>query len=258
MQSVGWKLAGNDVRIQIIGDDDEMLRAWQRQRKETDKLAAKLDKVGRAGKRSGRQVKSGFDSALGTFGKFAGAITGIGGAVGGVALAANQLYTEFRRIKELQMTDADKQVEFEQSLVQAVRNAGGLFKGEEVRQIALDLEKETGVAPAKIADAISSALSARGPTNRAQAQEAVEATSAALRYAPELSAENSAFLAGAGIDVSKRFGFSPEESIGFLQNVGSLARITDLNSLAQNVAPAVNNLSQFGSTAQDRDLLYPH
>lgn len=243
-------MAGNSVNIKVTGDDRDVLTMWQRQLAEISKQQQKLASLGASGKRSARQVKTGFDSALGTLGKFTAAITGVGGVVGGISLAARQLFVEFQRIKELQQTDADKQVQFEQSLVQAVRNAGGLLKGEEVKQIALNLEKETGVAPAKIADAISSALSARGPTNKAQAQEAIKATSAALRYAPELSAEESAYLAGAGIDVSKRYGFNPEQSIGFLQNVGSLARITNLNDLAQNVAPAVNNLSQFGNTPQ--------
>lgn len=235
----------------MSGDDRDILMMWHRQNNEIIKNQQKLFKLGRIGKQAGAQVKGGFDSALGTFGKFAGAVTGIGGVVGGVALAARQLLTEFQRIKELQQTDADKQVEFEQTLVQAVRNAGGLFGAEEIKKIALDLEKDTGVQPVKIAEAISSALSARGPTTKAQAQEAIDATAAALKYAPELSAEDSAFLAGAGIDTSKRFGFSPEESLGFLQNVGSLARVTDLNSLAQNVAPAVNNLSQFGNSPQE-------
>ncbi|MEQ8636912.1 hypothetical protein [Gimesia maris] len=244
-------MAGNEVNIKITGDDRDMLMTWQRQNTEILKNQQRIERLGRAGKRSGEQVKGGFDSALGTFGKFAGAITGVGGVIGGVALAARQLLAEFERIKELQKTDADKQVEFEQSLVQAVRNAGGLFDGDEIKQIALDLEKDTGVQPVKIAEAISSALSARGPTTKKQAQEAIDATKAALRYAPELNAEESAFLAGAGIDTSKRYGFSPEESIGFLQNVGSLARVTDLNSLAQNVAPAVNNLSQFGNSPQE-------
>ena len=171
--------------------------------------------------------------------------------VGGISLAARQLFVEFQRIKELQQTDADKQVEFEQSLVQAVRNANGLLGGQEVKQIALNLEKEAGVSPIKVAQAISTAFSARGATNKEQAQEAVTATSAALRYAPELSAQESAFVAGAGIDMSKRFGYTPEQAIGYVQNVGGLARVTDLPMLAKNVVPAVNNLSQFGNTAQE-------
>jgi len=244
-------MAGNDVQIKITGDDREVLQVWQRQNAEILKNQRNLQRLGTTGQKAGQKTKGGFDSALGTLGKFTGAIAGVGGVVGGVSLAARQLYVEFQRIKELQQTDADKQVEFEHTIVQAVRNAGGLFDGAEIKDIALGLEKETGVAPVKIAEAISSALSARGATNKGQAQEAIDATRASLKFAPELSAENSAFVAGAGIDISKRFGFDPEESIGFLQNVGSLARVTDLNSLAQNVAPAVNNLSQFGNTGQE-------
>lgn len=250
MRSAGWKLAGNRVEIQIVGDDAEMLRAWQRQRKETDKLAAKLDKVGRAGKRSGRQVKSGFDSALGTFGKFAGAITGIGGAVGGVALAANQLYAEFRRIKELQQTDASKQIEFEKSLVNAIRNAGDFFTGKEIKATTLKLSGETGVSPKIIADVISSTLSKRGATNKEQALEAISGTKAALKFAPELDAEGAAILAGSSVNISKKTGYSPQEAIGLAQNVSALASITSPELIAKNVTPALNALLEFKNTPQ--------
>lgn len=244
-------MAGNSVEIKIGGDDADLLRAWQRQIKALDKLDSKMNRLGRSGGKSAQKVKGGFDSALGTLGKFAGAITGIGGVVGGISLAARQLFVEFQRIKELQQTDASRQIEFEQSLVQAVRNAAGLFTGQEVKQIALDLEKETGVSPTKIAKAISSALSARGATNREQAQEAIDATSSALSYAPELSADEAAFVAGAGIDISKRFGFTPDQALGFMQNIGGLSRTTDLQKLAKNVVPAVNNLAQYGNTGQE-------
>lgn len=243
--------SGNEVEIKYTADDRDHLKSLNKQHLEILRNQRALIRMGDAGGKSFRKVKSGAGNALGTLTKFAGAITGIGGTVGGLAIAARQLLVEFNRIKELQQSDADKQVAFENSLVKAVRNAGGFFSGEDVKKIALDLEGETGASPTKVAESLSSAFSARGATNKQQAQEAVQATAASLRFAPDLSAEDTADLTGAGIDLSKRFGFSPEEALGFLKNVGSLARVVDPQKLADQVAPAIASLSDFGNTGQE-------
>lgn len=244
-------MGNEDVNIKIVGDDASTLAMWKRQQAENQKLQDRLDRLGKTGKRAGNEVKSGFDGALGTFGKFAGAVTGVGGAVAGVSLAANQLFTEFRRIKELQQTDADKQVEFEGSLVNAVRNAGGFFTGEEIKKTILNLGDDTGVSPALIADVVSSTLSARGANTKAQAQEAIAGTKAALNFAPELDSESASILAGASVDLSKKTGFSPQESIGLAQNVGSLAHVSKPRDIAQNVIPGLNALIDFKNSAQE-------
>ncbi len=244
-------MAGNQVNISVITTDKTTDKVLNRLERGIDKNEAKLAKLGRTGNRAGKQVKSGFDSSLATFGKFAGAITGVGSAVGGVALAANQARIEIQRFKDLNQTDADKQVVFQDAISQAIRNANGLFGAEELKNIVLGLEEDTGVAPAKIADTVSSAISARGATNKKQAQDAIAGTRSALIFAPELNADESARLAGSGIDISKKTGFSSDESIGFVQNVGSLARVEGVKDLAQNVAPAVNGLLEFNNTAQE-------
>jgi len=244
-------VAGNSVEIKITGDDRDVLTMWQRQLAEVSKQQQKLANLGATGKRSARQVKSGFDSALGTLGKFTAAITGIGGVVGGISLAARQLFVEFQRIKELQQTDASKQIEFEKSLVNAIRNSGDFFTGKEIRDKSLKLSGETGVSPRIVADVISSTLSSRGATNKAQALEAISGTKAALKFAPELGAEGAAILAGSSVGIAKKTGFSPEEAIGLSQNVSALASITRPELIAKNVTPALNALLEFKNTPQE-------
>lgn len=244
-------MTGNKVDISVSTTDKNTENVLNRIERSVDKIENKFAKVGRTGNRSSKQIKSGFDSSLATFGKFAGAITGVGSLVGGVALVTNQLFVELRNLKSLQQTDADKQVEFESALVGAVRNAGGNFKSEEIKAEILELEKDTGVRPAIIANVVSSTLSARGATNKAQAQEAIEGTRAALNFAPELNSEDAAILAGSSVDIAKKTGFTPEESIGLAQNVGALAHVSKPRDLAQNVAPAMNALLDFNNSAQE-------
>ena len=241
----------NKIDIEIAGDDLSILRAWQRQFQAVDKLDAKMDKLTRSSKRASMQTKGGFDSALGSFSKFAGAVTGVGGALSAASLAARQVLVEFRNIKDLQKTDADKQVEFENSLVQTIRNAGDFFGADEIKKRVLDLSTDAGVRPVITSEVLSSTLSARGATNQAQAEEAFAGTKAAINFAPELNAADASVLAGASVDIAKKTGYTPEESVGLAQNVASLAHVSEMKDIAQNVAPAMNALIDFGNSAQE-------
>ncbi len=239
------------VKIEFNAEDADLLRSFKKQNQEILKNFNALTQLAEAGEKAGNKTKNSVDAASRSLRQFLGAVTGIGSVVGGIAAVAAQLRREFENIVQRQKTAADRQVDFADSLSQAIRNAGGLLTGTEVEQATLRISEETSVTPNKVAQSLGAALSARGATTKEQANEAVRATQAALTFAPELDAEGAASLAGVAIDVSKRFGVSPEKAIGFVQNVGSLARVTDLPNLVQNVAPAVNNLTQFGFTPQE-------
>lgn len=244
-------MSGNTISITMTADDRDVLSSYQKQQAEILKNQRALINMGNAGTAAGRNTKTNVDSATQSLKTFLTAVTGVGSVVGGLAAAAAQLRREYETILQRQKTAADRQVNFADSLSQAIRNAGGLLSGAEVEKSTLGISERTGVEPAKVAQALGAALSARGATNKQQAQEAITATGAALKFAPELDAEGAASLAGVAIDVSKRFGVSPQKAIGFIQNVGGLARVTDLPNLVQNVAPAVNNLTQFGFSPQE-------
>lgn len=248
-------MTGNQVNISVSTTDKNTENVLNRIERSVDKLENKFAKVGRAGQRAGRKTKSGFDSALATFGKFSGAIANVGGLVGGVAIAANKVRVQLDHIERLNQKDDDTQVTFEDALAAAFKNSSGLFEPEELKNIVLGVEGKTGVSPTKIAAALSSAFSAKGPKTKEQGQEAIEATIAALRFSPKIPTSETADLTGAGIDLSKRFGFSPEESLGFLQNVGGQARVVEPAMLANNVTPAIANLANFGNTAQEAGAL---
>jgi|GEM_PF-2670194 len=249
-------MIGNDVDIKITGSDAEMLKVWQRQYRELEKQHQKLIRTGKVGKQAGMQVASGFNSAFGSVKDMTGSLLGVTSVIGGVALGVNQVRVELEHLKRLNRKDADAQVPFQDALVQAYKNSGGqLIEPDELEKLIAKIEKDTGVSQTKVAMSLSSAFSSRGPTTKGELLEAVEATIASLKFSPDKSSQELADLTGAGIDLSKRFGFTPKESLGFLQNVSGQARVDDPAMMANNAAPAIANLSSFGNTATEAGAL---
>lgn len=241
---------GNKVVVTMEADDADLLRAWQKQNLEIIKNQRALAKMGGAGERAGRQTTSGLQRSTQEAARFVAAITGVGSLVGGIAVVARQLRAEFEAIVSRQKTAADRQVDFATAISQTVRNVGGLLSPAEVEKSVRDVSRATGVGQTKTAIALGAAFSARGAVTPEQARESIAATKAALKFAPELEAQGVAALAGVAIDIGKRNKVSPEKAIGFIQNVASLARVTDLPNVVQNIAPAINNLGNFGFTPQ--------
>lgn len=249
-------MSGNNVDIKISGNDLDSLNMWKRQYRENDRLHNKIDKLGKAGKQSGKELKTGFDGALVSAKEFSGTLLGTTSIIGGVALGVNQVRMELEHLKRLNKQDADAQVPFQDALVQAFKNSGGkLMEPAELEKLVAKIEKETGVSQTKVALSLSSAFSSRGPTNKAELQEAVEATIASLKFSPANNAQELSDLTGAGIDLSKRFGFSPTESLGYLQNVSGQARVDNPAMMANNATPAIANLANYGNTATEAGAL---
>ncbi|QDT89169.1 hypothetical protein [Gimesia algae] len=248
-------MSGNNVDISITGSDAGMMQVWQREQREMQKSIDRMEKLSRTGKKASKDTKRGFDSALGSVKQFSHNLLGTIGAVGGVTSGIALLRAELENLRRLNKKDANVQVPFQDSMVQAYKNSGGLFEPKELERKVIAIEKKTGVSPAKIAEAISSAFSAKGPKNQAEAEDAIKSTIAALKFSPKISGGDLADLTGAGIDLSKRFGFTPEQSLGFLQSVGGQARVVEPNMLANNAAPAIANLSSFGNTATESGAL---
>lgn len=239
---------GNQVKVVVSSDDRDLLNTWQKQNAEILKNQRALQRMGQAGEQAGRKTAQGLDKGFASAKQFIGAIAGVTSVVGGMVAMGAQLRREYDNLIQRQKTAADKQVDFAGAISQTVRNAGGLLSAAEVQSAVGSLSDTTGVGRTKAAQALGAALSARGATRKEQALESVAATRAALKFAPELEASGIASLAGVAIDISKRENVSPEAAIGFIQNVGGLARVTDLENLVQNVAPTINNLGNFGFT----------
>lgn len=241
-QSIGITLTANSTGVeQALGKLATGL----------DRTIDKLNKLEKASKGATKATEDGLASGAAQALKFAGAITGIGGAIGGMLAIVNQIKREYDNMVSRQKEAAGTQVGFETQLAEAVRNAAGLLTGEEVKKETLRIAEKTAADPAAVASALSSTLSAVGPTNKAEAQQAFAATEAAMKFAPEMSGPDIAALAGTAVDIAKRTGATPEQAIGFMQNIGGVARVPSLQNLSGNVAPAVMSVKQFGGSMED-------
>ncbi|MFB6320790.1 hypothetical protein [Saccharicrinis sp. FJH54] len=236
----------SSTEIVFDSTDKGIASTFEKISRNQDLLAQKLDRTAKASERGAKAAEKGWR-------RVGDVLIGGGGilfATDMIRRGTQQAIAEFERLKSIQKEAAGANLELGKVLPQTVRNAAGLLSAKEVESRVSEISLDTGVKSATIAKALGDAFSARGATNKAEAEEAVAAVRAAARFAPEQDAGSLASLAGASVDVTRRFGTTPEQSIGFLQNVGQQSRVVDLQSLVQNVAPAVGNLTADGETAQ--------
>ncbi len=102
------------------------------------------------------------------------------------------------------------------------------------------ISRKTGVDPDQVRKSLGSAFSAKGQLSTQEAIEAVEVTSSLFPNSPEMQD----LLTGSVMDIRKaRPGVSNEEALGFLKRGLGQARLTNLKSFSQNLAPAIVGMS---------------
>lgn len=246
-------MAGNDqnIGITLTANSTSVETALQKLSAGLDKTIDKLNKVEQASGQATKATAGGMEQATASALKFVGALTGVGSAVAGVMAIANQIRREYDNLVSRQKDAANAQIGFETQLAEAVRNAAGLLTGDEIKKKTIEIAGQVSADQSAVAAALSSTLSAVGPTNRAEAQQAFEATRAAMQFAPEMGGSDVSALAGTAVDIAKRTGATPAQAIGFMQNIGGVARVPSLQNLSGNVAPAVMSVSQFGGSMQE-------
>lgn len=242
-----------NVEIVLTADSRSVEAAQEKILRNLDIMADKLQKVEAKSKQSSKATEDGMSAAAGQALKFVGAISGISSAIGGIMVIANQLRREYDNLVSRQKGAADTQVGFEQALAQTVRNAGGVLNGQQVKDMAIALAQGASVDPAKAAQVLGSAFSARGISNKQQAEEVKSAAEMAMKFAPELSAQDTATLAGTAIDIQKRTGMTTRQAIGLIQLTGGVARTTELKGLAENVMPGAMSMEQIGGMSMEKN-----
>lgn len=243
-------MAKSSVEIEFTSKDDQITRTLQKTERGLDQIARKLDKVEQASKKSAQATTAGFENATSTLTKFGTAIVGMGAITTGVRQAAELLRKEYEILIKRQDAALGENVKLADVLPSVFRQAGGLLTAQQVTKAVDKGAAATGVDRVKVAGAIGEALAARGATNAREAQGAIDAAIAAVKFAPEADPSTIANLAGGTTDIQRRFGVSPEQAIGFLARVGGQARVTSLREQVQNLNPAIGNLNTFGMSPQ--------
>jgi hypothetical protein len=238
----------NDIKITISGNDAAMIAVWQRQQAQILKNQAALEKLAQAGEKAGKGLSSGADAGYSSLTKFAGAITGIGGTIGGITAIVAVLKREYEDLIRRQKAAADIQISLADAQSQAIINLGKDDVVDRKKLLALTRQgsKETGLSERDFTLAFSDALSARGDKSAMQAYGATKASAALLPFNPQAAK----LLSGAVLDISKGGNISPEAAVGYFASVSRAARVTDFQGTAEHIAPGIVGVTKFGDNLQ--------
>lgn len=237
------------VSITLAASDDEVVKAFNSLQRNIDKTAGKLDQMGRKSSKAARQIGNDANAAgkqaVAMGGKLAGAITGIGSAIGLVTETIRAFERERQAIMRREREASLSQLGLGQVIAQTRDN----FQGDEtlsnagLEQRIAKASKDSGATQKNVAIALSAKGSA---TNEEGVQQVVEA----LRLNPT-DPSAAATLAGRAFDLRKQSGVKdPKALIGFLMNIQRSARLTNLEATGANLVPLINALTALGDSPE--------
>lgn len=174
-------------------------------------------------------------------------VAGLATSIASVATVASILKNEYDDLLKRQGKAAETQITLAQAQRMAVFNLSGdatLSPNQMVQEVK-GISSRTGVDETSVTRLLSDMFSARGDKS---ARDVLPYAENVLRMAPDISGQP--MMGGATLDLAKTFGANPEQAFGMMMQVGAASRVTDLNSLAQNVVPAMVSMSPFGDNAE--------
>ena len=188
-------------------------------------------------------------AALGV-GKFAMAITGVGGVIGGIAVAARLLKREWENLKESQKSAADRQVDVVQARDEAIQNIGAdpeMANGKADAAIE-QASDETGATRRSLWKALSGAASFKGKLSNKQALEAI-VQSAKLSPKDDAAMQKNTTAQLQLMQQDKTV--TPQMAMGFILQAKEASPTITNESFAQHVVPAIRQGQKFGMTARE-------
>lgn len=230
--------------------DAEEAKAWRGIMRLVDaqeKSERQFKKMGQEARRAGRATEDGMMAAGRTARDFAGQIVGITSAIGGVLAVAGILRKEWENLKQVQQAAAQASVSVAQARGGAIVNLPPGFAPEALDRFVQQSAVQTGMTEAQLYRMAQTGLSAKGGVSQ-------EAFFDAMRTSAMVSARTGLdpnVLAGGALDLAKITGLeSAQANIGWMRQVGSQARITDLSLQMKNLLPAIQMATQFGETPE--------
>jgi hypothetical protein len=187
-------------------------------------------------------------SMIGSIAQTAGAVAGVTGAVGVLMLAARALRAEWQNLVDRQKNAKDRAIGFENALTETRFNVGKFMSAEEQRATALELSTKYGIAPERAAMLLGKTATSTGIQNKDDLQTALNAAAGAAAIRPDLADEELAALGAAAGSLGKTFNITPQQAIGFINQVGQQSNIGELSKQVDNITPAVAGLMANGFT----------
>lgn len=245
-------MSGEQVSITFTAEQNAAINAWNSQQKLADGLLKKLDTLGKAGKKAGKDTEDGFGGAAAMAGKFVVSLTGIGSVISGIAAAANVLRSEYDNLIRREKSAADAQLGYAPILRGLIGNVGvdPKMNAQQVEDRAAAGALAASVPAETYGLAASAAMSSKGSLS---AEQAFQATDAAVRLVPD---DRDAAIAGASANAMlMQKGVTAEQAAGFGVGVGQSASVRSPKFISENVTPAIVALTSFGDDLREAGVI---
>tara|TARA_R110002095_G_scaffold200479_2_gene180763 strand:+ start:2116 stop:3915 length:1800 start_codon:yes stop_codon:yes gene_type:complete len=242
-------MSGNNVDINIAGNDAGMMQVWQRQQREQQKQIDRLEKMAKSGKKAGRDVKSSFNESSASISTMNMGLTkaiGLFGGISGAVALYKKQYAELVKWQENREL-AGRTLGEQMRLTRIAFTPDATLKNKDLEKEIQAIADRTKTDAKIIAAAATDAFSAKGKLSNRDALNAVE--SAFMLLPGNLDAGQT--TAARALDVGNRTGnLDMRQNVGFMQNIQNTARVTDLTKVGQNLMPAISAIQNMGDTPE--------
>ncbi len=236
-----------DVTFTLEAEEAKAVRSFLRVVDAQKKSEDGFKRITRASKKAGTTARGEMDGAARSALNFGKQLVGISSAVGGIVAVAAILRREWENLKQVQTTAAAASISMAQARGGAVVNLPPGFSAADLDKFVSATSVATGVKERELYVMAQTALSAKGGVSQAGFFDA-------MRTAATLSAKTglpSNVLVGGALDLATITGMeNAAANIGWMRQMGSQARTTDLSKQMRNLLPAIQSTMQFGETPE--------
>lgn len=238
----------NNIRVTQTLDDHQVLAELLRQQKEMGKVIDKWYQMAQAASKAGQKTDRTTAKSVKQLRDFAVGLTGISSAAAAILMVVDQIRREYDNLIEKQRKNKQTNVPYEDAMSHAQFKVQGLMSGSELRSVTREyaIKSRNQLSEKAIAQIIAAAISARGVRSKEDLRDALDTALAVSRISPHMETEDAAMVGAGAASFSARYGVRPEQGIGFLMKVGQKSNILGLDSLVNNMVPAIGAMTELG------------
>lgn len=238
-------MASNTVSITLTVDEASALKAWTSQQAAVEKLKNKLKDL-ELKKNPLAPLQAGAVESLKFLRDAMAAITGIGGAISGVVMLANQLKSEYQNLKSRQASAAGTNVDYGAEITKAIASTRAYITAAEMENLTKKGSMDTGASPAVVAQNYNAAFTTVGPRTKAEALDAMGVANATLIQYPGEAPDTIADVTQVAAQNKREFGLTTQEALGYQQQAQNVSPVKNLANFANNVAGKLSALAKAG------------
>ena len=239
-----------EAKIDMSAADRNVLALIQQIAKGFDKIAEAQGKVEVRSKEVSKTSESGFDKMVTGGARALASWAGISSAVGAAASAIRLATADYEHFN--QQIERSRQAAL--NIAPAHTQAALSFTPDASAKSFADIEKQVQgisegqkIPQATVYQLSSAALGDRGTLSNAQAMSAVGST---LNLAPNLPADEQAYITRAMLGLMNTYGLSADEAKGLVLQ-GAAEHKVGTAEYAKNVVPTIKNIGNMGGTMQE-------